>query len=141
MGFTLKVDGPEMIDLGMDHILSISFDMDTPDDSNARSTDVGVGTTIRGKILTALDGAAADSSINIAKWSLVPAENITCYRNLQVESISASQVVRKYTLTHAFVVDYIEDFGKDEGVGEFTLKVRQKKDKTDLIRIDGGYGL
>ena len=141
MGFTLKVDGPEMIDLGMDHILSISFDMDTPDDSNARSTDVGVGMTIRGKILTALDGAAADSSINIAKWSLVPAENITCYRNLQVESISASQMVRKYTLTHAFVVDYIEEFGKDEGVGEFVLKVRQKKDKTDLVRIDGGYGL
>ena len=141
MGFTLKVDGPEMIDLGMDHILSVTFDMDTPNDSNARSTDVGVGMTIRGKILTALDGAAADSSINIAKWSLVPAENMTCYRNLQVESISASQMVRKYTLTHAFVVDYIEEFGKDEGVGEFTLKVRQKKDKTDLIKIDGGYGL
>lgn len=141
MGFTLKVDGPEVIEVGIDRILSVKFDMDTPNDCNARSTDVGVGMTIRGKVLTALDGAAIDSSINIAKWSLVPAEDITCYRSAQVEVINASQMVRKYTLPHAFVVDYTEEYGNDEGVGEFTLVLRQKKDKTEHVKVEGGYSL
>jgi len=141
MGFTLKVDGPTPVDLGIDHILTVSFDMDTPNDSNARSTDMNATLCITGKILTALDGAAADSSINIAKWSKVPAEDMTAYRKLEVEVINASQIVRKFTFPHAFVVDYTEDFGSSEGVGTFTLKVRQKKDKTDLVKIEGGWSM
>jgi len=141
MGFRLKVDGPEVIDLGIDHIVSVKFDVETPRDCNARSTDVGVGATIKGKILTALDGEAADSSLNIAKWSVVPAEDATCYRSLTVDVVNASQVVRKFTLPNAFVVDYKEEFGYTEGVGEFTLTVRQKKDKTDRVLMAGGFGL
>ena len=141
MGFILKVDGPNPVDLGIDHILTLSFDMDTPNDSNARSTDMNSTLLITGKILTALDGAAADSSINLAKWSKIPAEDMTAYRNLEIEVINASQVVRKFTFPHAFVVDYTEDFGSDEGVGTFTLKVRQKKDKTDLVGIEGGWSM
>jgi len=141
MGFTVKVDGPDPVDLGIDHILTVAFEMETPNDANARSTDLGSTLTITGKILTALDGAAADSSINLAKWSKVPAEDMTAYRKLEVEAINASQVVRKFTFTHAFVVDYTESFGSDEGIGTFTLKVRQKKDKTDLVGIEGGWSL
>ena len=141
MGFILKVDGPNPVDLGIDHILTVSFDMETPNDSNARSTDMSSTLLITGKILTALDGAAADSSINLAKWSKIPAEDMTAYRNLEIEVINASQVVRKFTFGHAFVVDYSEDFGSSEGVGVFTLKVRQKKDKTDLVGIEGGWAM
>ena len=141
MGFTLKVDGTDAVDLGIEHILTVSFDMDTPNDSNARSTDMNSTLLVKGKILTALDGAAADSSINLAKWSKIPAEDMTAYRNLEVEVINASLVVRKFTFTHAFVVDYTEEFGTDEGVGTFTLKVRQKKDKTNLVGIEGGWSL
>ena len=141
MGFTLKVSDPNPVDLGIDHILTVAFDMETPNDANARSTDLGSTLTITGKILTALDGAAADSSINLAKWSKVPAEDMTAYRKLEVEAVNASQVVRKFTFTHAFVVDYQESFGSDEGIGTFTLKVRQKKDKTDLVGIEGGWSM
>ena len=141
MGFTLKVDGSSPVDLGIDHILTVSFDMDTPNDSNARSTDMNATLHITGKILTALDGAAADSSINIAKWSKIPAEDMNAYQNLEVEVINASQMVRKFTFPHAFVVDYTEDFGSGEGVGTFTLKVRQKKDKTNLVKIEGGWAM
>ena len=141
MGFTLKVDGPDPVDLGIDHILTVSFDMETPNDANARSTDLGSTLTVTGKILTALDGAAADSSINLAKWSKIPAEDMTSYRKVELEVINASQVVRKFTFTHAFVVDYTEDFGSDEGIGTFTLRIRQKKDKTDLVGIEGGWSL
>ena len=141
MGFTLKVDGPNPVDLGIDHILTVSFDMETPNDANARSTDLGSTLTVTGKILTALDGAAADSSINLAKWSKIPAEDMTSYRKVEIEVLNASQVVRKFTFTHAFVVIYTEDFGSDEGVGTFTLRIRQKKDKTDLVGIEGGWSL
>ena len=141
MGFTLKVEGPDPVDLGIDHILTVSFDMETPNDANARSTDLGSTLTVTGKILTALDGAAADSSINLAKWSKIPAEDMNAYRKLELEVINASLVVRKFTFTHAFVVNYTEDFGSDEGIGTFTLKVRQKKDKTDLVGIEGGWSL
>jgi len=139
MGFTLKVAGPDEVSLDIEHLNTISFDLDTPNDSNARSTDMNATLTITGKILTALDGAAADSSINIAKWSKIPAEDMTAYRKLEVEVINASLMVRKYTFPHAFVVDYTEDYGTGEGVGTFTLKVRQKKDKTDQIAIEGGW--
>jgi len=141
MGFRLKVDGPEVIDLGIDHIISVKLDVETPEDCNARSTDLGVGLVITGKILTALDGEAADSSLNIAKWSVVPAEDATCYRNLTVDVVNASQVVRKFSLPNAFVIAYNEEFGNTEGIGEFTLKVRQKKDKTDRVIMAGGFGL
>lgn len=141
MGFTLKVDGADAVDLGIEHLSTVSFDLDTPNDSNARSTDMNATLCITGKILTALDGAAADSSINLAKWSKVPAQDMIAYRRLEVEVINASLVVRKFTFTHAFVVDYTEDFGSGEGVGTFTLKVRQKKDKTNLVDIEGGWQL
>ncbi|WP_088825462.1 membrane-associated protease 1 [Listeria goaensis] len=141
MGFKLNVEGSEKIDLGIDHILSVKFEMDTPDDSNARSTDVGVVMVVRGKILTAIDGEAADCSLNIAKWSVVPAEQADCYRKVVVEVVNASQVIRKFTLPNAFVVDYTENFGNQEGVGEFILRVKQKKDKTEGVKLEGGYGM
>ena len=141
MGFTLKVEGANPVDLGIDNILTVAFDMETPNDSNARSTDLGSTLTVTGKILTAMDGNAADSSINLAKWSKVPAEDATAYSNVEVEVLNASQVVRKFTFSHAFVVDYTESFGSDEGIGTFTLKIRQKKDKTDLVGIEGGWAL
>ena len=141
MGFKLTVDGPDKIDLGIEHLLSVQFEMDTPNDSNARSTDVGTTLVIRGKILTAIGGEAADSTLSIAKWSVVPAEAADSYRNLVVTVISAEQVVRQINFPNAFVVDYQEDFGNTEGIGEFTLRVKQKKDKISNVKLEGGYGM
>jgi len=39
----------------------------------------------------------------------------------------------------AFVVDYNENYDDVEGVGTFTLVVRQKKDKIGTITVNGGY--
>jgi len=112
---------------------------DTPDDSNARSTDVVNTIQLTGKILTAVDGLPVDDTMKIAKWSLVRAENADSYRKVSVETVYANQVVRKFILPHAFVVDYDERYGDTEGVGEFTLTVRQKKDLFDKCEIEGGY--
>lgn len=139
MGFILKVEGAETIELGMDNIRSVVYDTDTPDDSNARSTDVGATLRITGKIITATDGDNADDTIKLALWSIVPAEKADCYRKVTLEVIAADQVVRKIHFPNAFVVDYTERYGDTEGVGEFTLYIKQKKDKPNLPKIDGGF--
>lgn len=140
MGFRVKVEGAESIDLNIESIETVEFKTDTPNDSNARSTDLGTSLIITGKILTPVGGEAADSTIKLAQWSLVPAEKADCYRSVQVDVISASQVVRQLTLPNAFVVDYAEQYGDVEGVGTFKLYVKQKKDKTALVKFEGGFG-
>ncbi|ABR36515.1 MULTISPECIES: hypothetical protein [Clostridium] len=139
MGFRVKVEGAESIDLNIESIETVEFKTDTPDDSNARSTDLGTTLEIAGKILTPVNGEAADTTIKLAQWSLVPAEKADCYRNVKVDVISASQIVRQFTLPNAFVVKYEEDFGDVEGVGTFRLYVKQKKDKTASVKFEGGF--
>ena len=141
MGFTLKIEGAETIELGMDNIQTVKYETDTPDDSNARSTDVGSVLTVTGKIITATDGDNADDTLKLATWSLVPAEKADCYRKATLEVIAADQVVRKIHIPNAFVVDYTEDFGDTEGVGSFVLVIKQKKDKNELVKIEGGYAV
>ena len=139
MGFTLKVEGPNEISLGTTSITGVRFGADIPLDSKARSTDLGSTLTVTGKILTAVDGDPFDATKQIGQWSLVPAEKSDCYRKAVVEVIAASQVVRKYTFPNAFVVDYQEDYGDAEGVGAFTLIIKQKKDKMAQVAVEGGY--
>ena len=141
MGFTLKVEGSSTIELGATSITGVKFRTDIPQDSNARSTDLGSTVTVTGKILTAVDGDPFDSTRQLGLWALVPAENAECYRKVTVEVIAASQVVRKYTYPNAFVVDYKENYGDEEGVGTFTLIMKQKKDKMAQIAVEGGYSV
>lgn len=139
MGFRVKIEGAETIDLSIESVETVKVTTDTPKDSNARSKDVGSTITITGKILTAVDGDPFDSTRQMGLWSLVPAEKADCYRKITVEVISADQIIRKITYPNAFVVDYKENFGDTEGIGTFTLVARQKKDKLTAVTIEGGY--
>lgn len=136
MGFILKVN--DTINLGVETIKTVDFSVDTPKDSNARTTDVGVTLKVTGKVLTILDDGA-EGTVDLALWSMIPAEQADCYRNVTVMVTAAGQVVREYTLPNAFVVDYKEIYGDTEGVGRFELVVKQKKDKTNTTTITGGY--
>ena len=140
MGLTLRIEGAENIFLDEHSIQTGKFMTDTPDDSNARSTDVVNTILVTGKILTAVDGLPVDDTQKIARWSLVRAENADSYRKVTMEVIYANQVVRSYHLPNAFVVDYDERYGDIEGIGEFKLTVRQKKDLFEHTTIEGGYG-
>lgn len=139
MGFRLKVEGQGTIELGTESVTSVIFRADIPQDSNARSTDLGSTVEITGKILTAVDGDPFDSTKQLGLWSIVPAEKSDCYRKAVIEVIAASQVVRKYTFPNSFVVDYKENYGDIEGVGTFKLIIKQKKDKIAKIAVEGGY--
>lgn len=141
MGFRLKVEGPGVIELNKESIQTVQLKTDLPIDSNARTKDLGSTMTITGKILTAVDGEPFDSTRQIGLWSLVPAEKADCYRKVTLDVISADQIVRSINYPNAFVVDYKESFGDEEGVGTFELIIRQKKDKLSNVTIEGGYGV
>lgn len=140
MGFIVKVESAaETINLSLESVETVEFSTDTPKDSNARSTDLGATLKVTGKILTAVDGDPADSTVNLSLWSMVPVEKADCYRKVTVDVISAGQVVRQMVLPNAFVVDYEETYGDTEGVGTFVLTMKQKKDKLAKIELNGGY--
>ena len=135
MGFIVKVGGTS---LGVETVQTVDFEVDTPQDSNAKTTDMGVTMTITGKVLTILDDGT-EETVDLALWSMVPAEKSDCYRTVTVDVVAAGQVVRNYELKNAFVVEYDEIYGDTEGVGTFKLVVRQKKDKLKDVTINGGY--
>jgi len=135
----MKIEGSETINLVETSITGIRFGSDIPHDSNARSTDLGSTVLVEGKILAAVGGEAADDTSKIARWSLVPAENSDCYRNVEINVISASQIVRQITIPNAFVVGYEEDFSDETGAGTFRLLMKQKKDKMANLKFEGGF--
>lgn len=139
MGLRLKIEGNESINLMETSITGIKFGADIPHDSNARSTDLGSTVLVEGKILAAVGGEAADDTSKIARWSLVPAENSDCYRNVEITVVSASQIVRQITVPNAFVVGYEEDFTDESGAGTFRLLMKQKKDKMASLKFEGGF--
>ena len=140
MGFRLTVKGQnEEILLDKESILDVKYMSETPDDSNARATDLGVILEIKGKILAATNGDTEDDTRKVAQWSLVPSESSDAYRQASLEVISAGQMVRKIDMTNVFVVDYIEEYGSQAGTGTFSLKIKQKKEKVIEVAIVGGY--
>ena len=140
MGFNLKIKGKnEEITLGMDNITTVKYISDTPDDSNARASDLGVILEVNGKIITPVNGEEADDTKKMAKWSLIPAESSDAYRELTLAVISGSVVVRKIDLPNAFILDYTEDYNDKGGVGEFKAVFKQKKEKIETVTIEGGY--
>lgn len=139
MGLRLKIEGSESVSLRETSIISVQFGADIPHDSNARSTDLGSTVLITGKILAAVGGEAADDTSKLARWSLVPAESSDCYRKVEIDVVSASQVVRQISLPNAFVIDYSEDFTDETGIGVFSLLIKQKKDKMSTLNFEGGF--
>ena len=129
MGVRLSIEGSESIKLQETSITGIEF-----------GADLGSTVLITGKILAAVDGETADDTSKLAKWSLVPAEKSDCYRKVQINVVSASQIVRQITIPNAFVVGYEEDFTDENGAGTFRLLIKQKKDKMSNLKFEGGFG-
>ena len=133
MSFLVKVEGSESFEVAKECVRSVNVTTDIPLDSNARTKDVGATMVITGKILAALDGDITDSTRKLALWSVVSAEKADCYRK------AGGVMERKYCFPNAFVIKYSEDFDNKEGVGIFTLVLRQKKDKIASVAVEGNY--
>lgn len=140
MGFRLSVSGMNgKIELNEKTIQTVVFNSQSAKDSNARATDFGLAAKITGKMLFKVDGSGEDGTLGLSKWSQVPSEQADCYRNAEIEVISAGQVVRKYAFPNAFVMEYEEHLDDETGVGTFYLHIKQKKDENNAVKIEGGY--
>jgi hypothetical protein len=140
MAFSVKIKGSSNeISLGQDVITSVNLLVEMPKDSNARTADLYATMIIKGKVLTVLDGATGTETLDLLKWSMVSAENSDCYRSVEANCIAAGQVVRNYKFPNSFIVDYTEDYSDTQGIGTFTLVVRQKKDMLELAQVTGGF--
>lgn len=141
MGFRMKITGgPEEIVFDERSIMKVDFNSVSPVDSNARATDFGMDVKAWGKMLYKLGGEGNDATLGLAKWSQVPSEKSDCYRSAQITVVSASQVVRQFTLPNAFVVEYSEEVDDESGVGTFYIHMKQKKDENAATKIEGGFG-
>jgi hypothetical protein len=113
-------------------IQSVVFRVDSPNDSNARATEIGNIIEIFGKIDS--DEATADLYL----WSLLPVNDPKAYRNVEVETTGAKgNFIRKVTFPEAFVLDYAESYSVHEGEGTFYLLIKQKLDKNSNIVVEG----
>ena len=137
--FTMTVAGAETFTVSKECIASAKFITNITKDSDARTADMGTTLEIRGKVLTAVDGDPFDSTRKMALWSTVPAQKADCYRNVTLKNVRGNVVVREYNFPNAFVVDYVENFDDKEGVGTFTLIIKQKKDRIEHVAVNGGF--
>ena len=140
MALLFSAKDPE-ITLEAESTREITFKVEIPQDSRARTKDVGVTMIIKGKIMpdTASAGNAADSTAKLMEWSVVPAEKKEAYKGVTVKVTSGGITTRQYELPNAFIVDYNEDFDNAEGVGEYTLIIKQMKNKLADVKVTGGF--
>lgn len=129
------------ITLEVESTQQILFKVEIPQDSRARTKDVGVTMTVIGKIMadTASAGNAADSTAKLMEWSVQPAEKKEAYRSVTVKVTSGGTVTRQYELPNAFIVDYHEDYENADGIGRFILVLKQMKNKLADVKVTGGF--
>jgi len=133
------IGGPETISLNEKIVTSVEFSVITPEDSNARSTDQYTQLILQGKIIPSVASADGEPTVALDKWAAVTDDRADAYRPVSAVVIKSGVVIREYKLPNAFVVDYQVDYSDMEGNGMFTLLVRQKKDKTKDVAVEGGY--
>lgn len=138
MGFKVTIQAKETINLGLETVSAVEFLTETPNDSNARSTDLGMGVKITGKIRANVAGVA-DETVKIPTWALVPAEDAQCYGQVTVDVLSGGKEVRQIIMDTVYVVAYEEKFEDQTGVGTFVLTLKQKKDKNNAVQYQGGF--
>ena len=141
MGFRMKITGgAEEVVFDERSITKVDFQSASSADSNARATDFGLTVKVWGKMLYKLGGEGSDPTLGLAQWCQVPSERADCYRSAEITVVSASQVVRQFTLPNAFVMEYTEEMDDESGVGTFYIHMKQKKDENGATQIEGGFG-
>lgn len=130
MGFKVTISDIDQV--FQKSIESVIFRVDSPNDANARATDIGNIIEIFGKI------GSDEKTVDLYLWSLLPVNDPKAYRNVEIETIGAKgNSIRKVTFPQAFVLDYAESYSVHEGEGTFYLLLKQKLDKNSSIVVEG----
>lgn len=117
MAFKVTISGDIVLGKSID---SVTFNADTPPDNYYCMRNYTINSMqITGRI------GAGEKTIGLYEWSLLPTSNPNCYREVEVEQTHAEKIVRSVNFSKAFVVGYSENFSKGEGVGHFSISIRQ----------------
>lgn len=117
-----------------EEVLKVEFDSIIPGNADARSFNIGATITILGQVSYDADKLfMKDSSKAIADWSILKPDSPETYKTVSV-IFDHTGIPRTYELSHAFVVSFHERFEDQNGF--FELKVRQKKDRLDGVKVE-----
>ena len=135
----LRVRGKsKTIEINEKNIIDIEYLVETPNDSNARSTDVVYKLKIIGQIIPEILGSSGEKILDLEAWSRVQ-HGVDLYRDVEAGYTAEGFTVRRYHLNKGFVQDYVEEFDDESGTGIFFIEICQKKDHNKFVRLEGGF--
>lgn len=135
----LKIIGKgKTIEVSENHIISLEYSVDTPDDSNARSVDAIYKLTVVGRIIPEIGGSSGEGILGLDEWSRVQ-HGLDLYRVVEAGYTAEGYTVRRYKFNKGFVQDYCENYDDQNGTGTFTIEICQKKDHNAQVVIEGGF--
>lgn len=115
MHYKITISDGTILEKCIEHV---AFDVDTIDYPIMRNNQKK-SMIITGKIDT------DEGTAKLYQWAMISGANLECYKEIKVEALKNDQLVRSVCFSKAFVVDYSENYSNYEGVGTFTLHVRQ----------------
>lgn len=130
MGIEIKIFGESEIVLKEDQnnqgVTGLEFIFDSADDVRDKSFDAIAGLKIYGEI-SEID---KKETLELGKWALCVVGN-GIYRKVNVMITDGKEnVIREYSFSNMFVLDYKEEF--DKNGGKYTLILRQKAKDTNI---------
>jgi len=135
----IKVTGKAgTVEVGGRHITDVKYVVETPNDSNARSTDVTYKLIVAGRIIPEIGGSSGERVLPLEEWSRVQ-HGVDLYREVEVGYTAEGITVRQYNFNKAYVLDYKEDYDDQNGTGRFVIEVCQKKDHNKDVKVEGGF--
>ena len=135
----LKVTGKgSAIEIDEKHIIDMEYSVITPDDSNARSTDVIFKILITGRIIPEIGGSSGEKILSLDQWSRVQ-HGTDLYRDVEAGYTAEGFTVRKYHFNKGFIQDYREEYNDQNGTGKFFVEICQKKDHNQFVTVEGGF--
>jgi len=135
----LRIAGKnKTIEINEKHIIDMEYSVTTPNDSNARSTDVIYKLLITGRIIPEIGGSSGEKILDLEHWSRLQ-HGTDLYRNVEAGYTAEGYTVRKYCFNKGFVQDYREDYDDQNGTGKFFVEICQKKDHNSDVTVEGGF--
>jgi len=135
----LKITGKgQAIEINEKNIVDIEYIVETPDDSNARSTDVTYKLLVSGLIIPEIGGSSGEKVKDLEQWSRVQ-HGVDLYREVEAGYTAEGFTMRKYKFNKGFIQDYREDYDDQNGTGKFFVEICQKKDHNKFVKVEGGF--
>lgn len=135
MKYEVKISGPVSVELSADEVTGVKFLSDSPDDANARSSELTLSATVEGKVL--FDALSDVQSDKLAAWAVKDHEDESDYATVEITCTGAdASIARKVTLTSAFLAAYNESFTSNSSIGRFKAVFKQVKTKNAAFTVE-----